>query len=67
MRPVEKWAVGTNGVEAEYQPYKGAKPKLAENLGDFCSYCDRQLDVIALEVEHVGPKSLTKYATLKYA
>ncbi len=56
MRPIEKWAVGTHNVQAEYNPYKSAKQKLSENLGDYCCYCDRQLDVIALEVEHLKPK-----------
>jgi uncharacterized protein (TIGR02646 family) len=56
MRPIEKWAVGTHGVQAEYNPYQSAKQKLSENQGDYCCYCDRRLDVIALEVEHLKPK-----------
>ena len=66
MRPVVKWEVGTNGVVEDYNPFQTAKPKLAENLGDFCSYCDRKLAVIALEVEHVHPKSIEEYASLKF-
>jgi uncharacterized protein (TIGR02646 family) len=67
MRPIEKWAVGTQGVQAEYNPYNGAKQKLSENLGDYCCYCDRPLHLIALEVEHVGPKSLPKYAAMEHS
>jgi uncharacterized protein (TIGR02646 family) len=67
MRPVVKWPVGTQGVEATYKPYSKAKQKLSENLGDFCSYCDRPLPLIALEVEHVRPKSMPQYAALKHS
>ena len=67
MRPVVKWPVGTQGVETTYKPYNKAKQKLSENLGDFCCYCDRPLHLIALEVEHVRPKSMTQYAALKHS
>jgi uncharacterized protein (TIGR02646 family) len=67
MRPIEKWAVGNQGVQLEYNPYNSAKQKLSENHGDYCCYCDRQLDLIALEVEHVGPKSLPQYAALEHS
>ena len=52
MRPVDKGAVP--GVFARYQD---AGPELMRRLGDYCSYCERQIET-HLAVEHVQPKSL---------
>lgn len=50
MRPVDK------GVEpATYADYKDARGDLADRLGDYCSYCERQIET-HLAVEHVQPK-----------
>ena len=74
MRPVEKWAVeschtGPEGkpivVKEDYDPYRTAKPILCKNLGEYCSYCERSLASGDLDVEHVQPKSLPKYAALE--
>jgi len=51
MRPVEKGA--PPGVFAKYQE---AAPHLRQRLGDYCSYCERQIET-HLAVEHVRPKS----------
>lgn len=64
MRPVEKWEVGHTDnnkvVKASYNPYRNAKPVLIENLGSYCSYCEKAFpnDPSDLDVEHVIPKSL---------
>lgn len=59
MRPIIKWKVGEHGVFAEYNPYSDAKLKLLENFGNepyyHCSYCDRVIPGVNLEVEHIQP------------
>ena len=51
MRPVEK---GT--VPRHYRKYGEAKDDLIGRIGDYCSYCERQIET-HLAVEHVQPKS----------
>ena len=52
MRPVDKGA-----APADYVKYQDAGPDLQERLGDYCSYCERQIET-NLAVEHVQPKSV---------
>lgn len=53
-------------VKENYTPYQSAKPVLCANLGKFCSYCeDSEHKSGDLDVEHIQPKSLTKYAHLE--
>lgn len=66
MRPIEKWNPGQNGVKATYNPWSNAKEKLAENLGEYCSFCEKPVSDEALHVEHIQPKGLPKYDSLKY-
>jgi hypothetical protein len=40
-------------IQAAYNDYRDAKLPLTGNLGCYCSYCERQFDVVALEVEHM--------------
>ncbi len=67
MRPVEKWPWPTDGQGSRkvYSPYGTAKDDLIDNLGDYCSYCERQGYHSALDVEHVQPKVLPHYAHLE--
>lgn len=65
MRPIVKWEVGhayndNEVVKASYRPYRSAKSVLIENLGHYCSYCEKAFpnDPADLDVEHVMPKSL---------
>lgn len=51
MRPVEKGA-----SPRAYQQYKDAQPDLVNCIGDYCSYCERQIET-NLAVEHIQPKS----------
>lgn len=51
MRPVDKGA-----APAVYSRYQDAGPDLQACLGDYCSYCERQIET-NLAVEHVQPKS----------
>lgn len=75
MRPVEKVPVGSqivlsdgtaHIVQADYNPYQDAKSALIANLGCICSYCeDAYHQPRDLQVEHVQPKGLLQYASLK--
>lgn len=51
MRPVEKGA-----APAVFAKYQDAGPDLQARLGDYCSYCERQIET-NLAVEHVQPKT----------
>lgn len=51
MRPVDK------GIAPHtYSRYQDAGPDLQARLGDYCSYCERQIET-NLAVEHIQPKS----------
>ena len=52
MRPVDRGA-----APATYADYTEAGPDLRARLGDYCSYCERQIET-NLAVEHVQPKSV---------
>lgn len=52
MRPIDKGV-----APAVYTDYRAAGPDLVSRLGDYCSYCERQIET-HLAVEHVQPKSL---------
>jgi uncharacterized protein (TIGR02646 family) len=52
MRPVEK-----GPAPAVYAQYRDAGPDLQGRLGDYCSYCERQIET-HLAVEHIQAKSL---------
>lgn len=50
MRPVERGA-----DPGPFLDYRMAAPHLIERLGDYCSYCERQIET-HLAVEHMKPK-----------
>jgi hypothetical protein len=52
MRPIDR---GT--APRTYTRYQDAIGDLVDRLGDYCSYCERKIQV-SLAVEHVHPKSL---------
>jgi len=54
VRPVEKGA-----APRSYAAYQDAAGDLLATLGDYCSYCERQIET-HLAVEHVQPKSRSK-------
>ncbi len=69
MRPVEKLeprsAIAYRDANDEvvhdtilrnYPTYRDAKPLLAANLGQYCSYCECRCNMANLEVEHIQPK-----------
>ena len=61
MRPVDKGlSPGT------FTSYDQAKPTLTERIGDYCSYCERQIET-NLAIEHVRPKSLDTHLGLEWS
>jgi uncharacterized protein (TIGR02646 family) len=50
MRPVDKGL-----PPAVYAEYRDAAPDLQARLGDYCSYCERQIET-HLAIEHIQPK-----------
>jgi uncharacterized protein (TIGR02646 family) len=51
MRPVER-----GDAPQVFTNYRDAYPFLVQRLGDYCNYCERQIET-HLAVEHVQPKS----------
>lgn len=61
MRPVRRNASPNGGG---YDPYKSAFTPLIIAIGNYCSYCERRVEV-SLAVEHIQPKGLPAYAALE--
>ena len=57
MRPVERGPIPSNpdGTPRLFKKYQDARADLIGRLGEYCSYCEMQLDA-SLAVEHVQPK-----------
>ncbi len=57
MRPINRGEIPKNqdGSAIKYSDYTQARGKLIERMGEYCSYCEMQLDS-SLAVEHVQPK-----------
>lgn len=68
MRPVSKLKpgdiCGSEVIRPEYNPYRDAKPLLEQNLGGYCSFCERPAKDEAVHIEHVQPKSIPRYQHL---
>ncbi|MGL4412227.1 MAG: HNH endonuclease [Bacteroidales bacterium] len=60
MRPVNK---GENNKV--YVKYQDAKRDLVNHIGNYCSYCERQIQAQSA-IEHVIPKSLNKELELSW-
>jgi hypothetical protein len=60
MRPVRR---GASPLANDFAEYRDAFPYLVGHLGDYCSYCEREIRT-QLAVEHVQPKALAQYAHL---
>lgn len=58
MRPVKRSEkFDRHGKPVEYDPYGSAKSELVDEVGDFCSFCGKQVNRSALAVEHILAKS----------
>lgn len=80
MRPISKLKIGEEIeidnviyiIEEEYNPYQKAKNILAENIDEYCSYCERPASDEALVIEHIQAKKtqdangVYKYEHLTY-
>lgn len=57
MRPVRRGACPQDqqGQEIKFAAYQQARRELIHRMGEYCSYCEMQLDA-SLAVEHVQPK-----------
>ena len=60
MRPVIKSnrVDVTTGSDLEFNPYGEAKSALIDELGSFCSYCEKYNSRAALHVEHIFGKKI---------
>jgi uncharacterized protein (TIGR02646 family) len=69
MRPVDKWKVKQLvkklAILKIYKPYSKAKVVLEDNLGTYCSYCEKPISDESMHVEHIKPKH--KYKKLQYS
>ena len=68
MRPVIK-SIKTNkaGLPQEYEPWGKAKIDLIDEIGSFCSYCEKEVNRSALHVEHIyGKKTMNSSGALIY-
>lgn len=59
MRPVNR-----GPAPRDYARYEDAKQDLVNQLGAYCSYCERRIPTL-LAVEHIQPKGLPEYAHLE--
>ncbi|WDE06874.1 HNH endonuclease [Thalassomonas viridans] len=57
MRPVKRGEVpvDSQGQAKQYREYANARKDLISRLGEYCSYCEMELDA-SLAVEHIQPK-----------
>jgi len=68
MRPVDKGDAPTDkqGNPKKYREYANARRDLVSRLGEYCSYCEMELDT-SLAVEHVKPKTHFPGLELKWS
>lgn len=73
MRPVIiSIKTDEHGLPMEYKPYTKAKNELVDELGDFCSYCEKKVNKSSLHIEHIFAKAAAdpdgneKYRHLEY-
>lgn len=66
MRPIIKQTpINEQGNLVTFSKYGDAKPFLVNQLGDYCSFCEKHNTRSALHVEHIYPKSKEEYAHLE--
>ena len=66
MRPIIKQnPTDEQGNLVRFSKYADAKPFLVNQLGDYCSFCEKHNTRSALHVEHIYPKSKAEYAHLE--
>jgi len=68
MRPVKiSDKFDKNGMSKEYNPYGSAKIDLINEIGCYCSYCERFVPMPSLDIEHIrGQKVKNQNGDYKY-
>lgn len=73
MRPVVKSTKNNaHGIPQEYIPWGNAKKDLIEEIGSYCSYCEKKVNRSSIHVEHICGKKVKNqagqliYDNLKY-
>jgi hypothetical protein len=63
MRPIVKSIKYTEaGDHVEYKPWRKAKPDLINEIGSYCSYCEKKVNRSALHIEHIFGKKVRNNA-----
>ena len=58
MRPITKTTpIDENNLPINFTQYQQARRYLIDNIGEYCSYCERKV-AASLAVEHIIPKKL---------
>ncbi|EGR3178661.1 retron system putative HNH endonuclease [Vibrio aestuarianus] len=67
MRPVHRGDVpeDNEGNPKEYTEYTNARKDLISRIGEYCSYCEMELDT-SLAIEHIRPKAHHSHLELKW-
>ncbi|KKC98720.1 HNH endonuclease [Photobacterium halotolerans] len=67
MRPVHRGDVPKDkaGNPKEYTEYANARKDLISRIGEYCSYCEMELDT-SLAIEHIRPKAIHSELELKW-
>ena len=63
MRPVNRGAT----PNVSFKQHGQAKPELIRRMGEFCCYCERRVEAINLDVEHIKPKEKHKKIKLHWS
>ncbi len=73
MRPIVKSTKNSvAGQPLEYKPWRKAKSDLINEIGSFCSYCEKKVNRSSLHIEHIKGKKVRNnvgdliYDNLKY-
>ena len=61
MRPVAQIKTGIKLTD-----HKKAKPLLIQSMGEYCGYCERQIDADSLHVEHIKPQKAHSKLALRW-
>lgn len=58
MRSIERGLtpVDSNNIPKQYSEYSNARRDLISRIGEYCSYCEMELDT-SLAIEHIQPKT----------
>lgn len=61
MRPVNNVPMG-----AKLSTHGAAKPTLIKAMGEYCAYCERRIEAMKLDVEHIEPQKTHPHLELSW-